>query len=706
MADAGGGKRALKPVPATIANPGHVRERSAEFDAGRVLREAKEELERVKEELEAYKSKNGPETRAELEALKLQVQAIIDFTFVGDVAGIIPLLRAQELARAKLEKQIETLSALQAASDKLGAVVRVLGGTVTVDSDVAGLVYQLMMDEDAHKFALDANVIEIERLKTAVKPNDDGTKTGLEDRVKEYIRQIAELGRLRTAAEAHSETVKRENEILLKYVSELQQAIGDMSFVLNETIDQKMVKEEEMKIRRPDTSVDDPLTHAGNAIVLERIARFEGALVELPIIHTERTQYKEYGESLGNVVQDMSGLLSATISGDIINAIRPLDTKWNLDEHLTALNKEMTAAIGQFEDSIDKLTAQQADHEKQQTTLTQQLADQQAIDKTKSERRGRLTAYMTDLAQVIYDMSNLLRDIMNGDAVTPDKKIGRLDMSVSDAILDKHKNAILQKIDNFDTAIAQLRAQLKPASVVADAGPTTAATDLKLQTEYTAKCKEVDDLNLQIQNLKHEITTKRGSESTSLPTLREGTDRARGPSRWDEFDVEDGRGYTGDDHRPSGGVDDHEYLDDNELAKTLLLKLQALVGPQFEYNANIYDRIAVIITHAIKSDKRHELMHFMDPIVYSTDHSGIIDEAVFRICIYHYLKGDGDESNQKPRAASWLDYTPFGHHDDKPTEPNMSGTDRTPKTDTSLAANLSTPIANLLVDLKMMHDDM
>ena len=140
---------------------------------------------------------------------------------------------------------------------------------------------------------------------------------------------------------------------------------------------------------------------------------------------------------------------------------------------------------------------------------------------------------------------------------------------------------------------------------------------------------------------------------------------------------------------------------------TLLSKLQDLVGPQFEYNADIYDRIAVIIAHAIKSDKRHALMHLMKPSLFGTDHSGIIDESVFRIYIYHFLKGDGEESKEKPRGGSWLDYTPFGHRDDKPTEPpNMSGTGRTPKPDTSLVANLSTPIANLLVDLKMMHDDM
>jgi hypothetical protein len=131
------------------------------------------------------------------------------------------------------------------------------------------------------------------------------------------------------------------------------------------------------------------------------------------------------------------------------------------------------------------------------------------------------------------------------------------------------------------------------------------------------------------------------------------------------------------------------------------------VGPQFEYNTDIYDRIAGIITHAIKSDKRHELMHLISPSLYGTDHSGIIDESVFRIYIYHFLKGDGDESKQNPRAGSLWDYNPF-RREEKPTEPpDMSGSSRSPrKSDSSLVANLSTPIANLLVDLKMMHDDM
>jgi hypothetical protein len=215
MADAGGGK--LKHVPATIANPGHVRARSADFEVRRELREAKEEL-------EAYKLKNGPETRAELDALELR------------------------------------LPVLQAASDKLGAVVRTLGGTVTVDSDVAGDVHKLMMENGVMKLNVD-------------------------ERVK--------------AAETYSETVKRENEILVKYMSELQRAIGDMSFVLNETIDQNISKEEEMEIHRPDASVDDPLTRAGKAFVLEHIAKFEEALAELLIIHTERTQYQKYGKLLG-----------------------------------------------------------------------------------------------------------------------------------------------------------------------------------------------------------------------------------------------------------------------------------------------------------------------------------------------------------------------------------------------------------------------
>jgi hypothetical protein len=247
MADAGGGKRALKPVPATIANPGqHVRDRSAEFDA-----------------------------------LKLLVTSLRESVFADDDAGIIPEIETQDAEIAKLNAQIENLPALRAPSDKLGAVVRTLGGTATVDSDVAGSVYQLMMENGAYKFALDANVIEIERLKAAMKPNVDGTKIGLEIRVTEYIRQIAELVRLQTVAETHSETVKLENEILKKYMSDLQQAIGEMSFVLDKNIYNENITDEEMKILRPEASADDPLTRAGKAFVLEHIEKFEEALREL-----------------------------------------------------------------------------------------------------------------------------------------------------------------------------------------------------------------------------------------------------------------------------------------------------------------------------------------------------------------------------------------------------------------------------------------
>ena len=81
--------------------------------------------------------------------------------------------------------------------------------------------------------------------------------------INEYKRQIASIGQQRLAAEQFGATKKLENEILIKYMSELQQAIGDMSFVLDKNIYNENVTDEDMKIRRPDASVDDPLTSAG-----------------------------------------------------------------------------------------------------------------------------------------------------------------------------------------------------------------------------------------------------------------------------------------------------------------------------------------------------------------------------------------------------------------------------------------------------------
>ena len=97
----------------------------------------------------------------------------------------------------------------------------------------------------------------------------------------------------------------------------------------------------------------------------------------------------------------------------------------------------------------------------------------------------------------------------------------------------------------------------------------------------------------------------------------------------------------------------------------------------------------------------------MDPTTYITNDGVIIEESVLRSKICHYLKGDGEESKETPRAGSWWDSIPFGRHEDKSTDhPNMSGRSRTPRKSDPSLVDLATPIANLLIDLKMMHDDM
>ena len=107
------------------------------------------------------------ENRGELEALKLLVGSIRASAFSDTDDGIIPQIQAQDAKIANLTAQIENLPALQAASDKLGAVVRTLGGTVTVDSDVAAPVYQFIVDNGAYKFAMETNTRESERTRSS-----------------------------------------------------------------------------------------------------------------------------------------------------------------------------------------------------------------------------------------------------------------------------------------------------------------------------------------------------------------------------------------------------------------------------------------------------------------------------------------------------------------------------------------------------------
>ena len=180
-------------------------------------------------------------------------------------------------------------------------------------------------------------------------------------------------------------------------------------------------------------------------------------------------------------------------------------------------------------------------------------------------------------------------------------------------------------------------------------------------------------------------------------------------------------------HDPSGDVHDQERLADNELAKKLLSKLQDLLGPRFGYhNLDIYHRIAEIIAHETGRGNRFALMHFINPRIFDSDDGELIGEDVVQSYILNYLKRDDKESSGNSNVTLlWDGSNHIAPSQEKPTTktPRVDTPGHTlipdvpakapagivvpaNKTDIDLVADLSPPISNLLINLKMMHDDM
>jgi hypothetical protein len=150
---------------------------------------------------------------------------------------------------------------------------------------------------------------------------------------------------------------------------------------------------------------------------------------------------------------------------------------------------------------------------------------------------------------------------------------------------------------------------------------------------------------------------------------------------------------------------------------TLLHELQALVGPKFGLtDPDICDALAVVLAHVIEEQYRFAVMHQIYPTEFRRDDGEYISNVIVQGRISRYLKDrvyvpkSNTESKDELSDRLWR-----GEISENPTE----GTERTDRrggsgvlkeTPRILVAgrksNLSTPIANLLSDLRTMHDDM
>ncbi len=261
------------------------------------------------------------------------------------------------------------------------------------------------------------------------------------------------------------------------------------------------------------------------------------------------------------------------------------------------------------------------------------------------------------------------------------------------------------------------------------AAPPHEQTEIaKVRAAYTAQSGEVVELKRQLHQLEYEMITKNnevrslkgrvenlisGKESAGLPPLREGTERTPGRSRRDDSPEYHDAWKSFSSHRdPRGDVHDHERLADNELAKKLLSKLQDLVGPRFGYHdSDMYHRIAAIIAHEIGRGDRFALMHFMNPEIFDADDGEIFPDDVVQNYVWQYLKGIDKESSRKSNVDKPTTKTPRVDNPGHTLVPDVHA--KTPdgivvpaKKPEGLVADLSPAISNLLINLKMMHDDM
>jgi hypothetical protein len=151
----------------------------------------------------------------------------------------------------------------------------------------------------------------------------------------------------------------------------------------------------------------------------------------------------------------------------------------------------------------------------------------------------------------------------------------------------------------------------------------------------------------------------------------------------------------------------------------LLDRLQELVGPDFGLTStSLYDKSCDVIGHILAGllgeFHRFQLMHRIFPSAFpmSKLHDFIREETVSEY-ISRYLKVIWNMHAATAPSESRHDFLerewPSESREEKETEterPRDRIGARTERPANGRNANLSTPIANLLIDLRTMHDDM
>jgi hypothetical protein len=734
MATTGGGRGPLRPVPAAISNPAQTsRDRVAAYDE--ITRNVT-----LSKEFETYKLKFNEKTQS---TLQHEVDGVAYRLGLGNIHTELEVF---ERIESILEdgKKLSSLPKLQAASDVLDTVIGTLGVGVKKDADIAAIVKKNVDDNlafrnKAHENTLklasnDAEIAKLTALTAGQKTAIDGymdtvrehaAALGLKDKEIELLkaekstdnpvlaklqtelreaklqitvaesdlaneqRLMAELNKSSSIVEATNRELKRRLDLVDNaklvtdkavnakdaYIAALSKSIVDMNFVLDAIMGEKEADHDAaaLLIHRPVLLDGDPLA-ASNKLVLQTIDAFQADMKWVRNEIVSNAQKSKYIDALGEVIY---GMRRMSMKIDTISATDKIPTpKLSAinEDDLQANKTDMLTAVGVFETAIQTIKGK----------LNVLGLDKQALTDALQDEKKRL-------GDIAHDMQ-LANNTLKGENVELTARIAK-DLKIT-------QNLALE----CDEAVRDLKdLRVKYDAVVSDITDVSAAVQ-------KVPVHPLLDMNLDVP-----------------PSRAHASDKPA--------DVVHDAPYTSRSYKSSSSSDthDHKHVDDR-LAMTLLHELQALVGPKFGLtDPDICDALAVVLAHVIEEQYRFAVMHQIYPTEFRRDDGEYISNVIVQGRISRYLKDrvyvpkSNTESKDELSDRLWR-----GEISENPTEgtertdrrggsgeKHTEGTERTDRrggsgvlkeTPRILVAgrksNLSTPIANLLSDLRTMHDDM
>jgi hypothetical protein len=476
-----------------------------------------------------------------------------------------------------------------------------------------------------------------------------------------------------------------------------------MNFVLDKVLTKQETKLDaaQMVIHRPVLVDGDPLKQSSKAVVA-KIDAFEADLIYVRSgvqALDENTILSEYIQALGEVIIGMR-TMSSTFDGLLPTGKVQIPQLSAIDDVITNDHKtQMLTSIDAFEKALHGIKVKY-------DLLT---GDNKAQGGEIVALKGALAAEKENLNGNI-DTVQAAADILKGE------KAALITRATS---AEKALEALQKKYTAEKNELIQIVGMHIPPRDMPAAGKDVVGASKVLVVRDRAEMPAKESVPRPLSDVKLNV-------GSSPPPRAEGEHEPSLTSRT----------YVSSS---SSGTSHHE---DDMLVRALLDRLQDLVGPHFgvtdkDLREGSCDAIGMILAHALGERYRFPFMHHIFPIVFPTAISyHFISEETVSHYISRYLKDSWHVSaatapsesrhdllerewptesieqketeTERPQArSSARTERPRGGSDEfKEITNTPANRGRTESPVNGRKANLSTPIANLLTDLRTMHDDM